>query len=219
VRERGLRSIGLRPREARVPGTDVRPAFFLKGTLVGRRCSLNKGHNWSNSLTIFSEGSDVRELPRIVAYFFAVDTVVNVMATRPNPPKTTPAIEARRIRMAALPRAAQVVVELLEHSSGGIRLQAAQELADRVEGKPRQTVQVDGPSEDELLHKAAVSALFRHVKASTPALFGAAVEWGDAVENGRPATFPAGLTPPTDSDARELWDGWLAASVTVKVLP
>ena len=132
----------------------------------------------------------------------------------------TAAVEARRIRRAALPKAAKTVVDLLDHQSGSLRLAAAEALMSREEGRPHQSISVTTEDAGARSYREAVEVFLEHVRGTTPELEEAAAAWGDAIESGELAPRPAGLLPPVDGPARDVWNLLSAASVkVVEALP
>ena len=124
--------------------------------------------------------------------------------------------EVRALRASALVKATETLIALLDNPSGAIRLAAAEALANRLEGKPGQTVTIAGPDMDELQERAAIRALFGHWVATCPAAFAAGLEWAKRIHAGTPAPVPDGLVPPTTEPALSLWNRLLGASSSVQ---
>jgi HEAT repeat protein len=129
------------------------------------------------------------------------------------PQHLTPLEAARAIRLQSLPRAAEVLRELLESPNQAVRLAAAQAISDRVEGRPVQQFKQVEEDETEKHQRAEVRALFAWTMERSPELLGAVAAWGQAVSEGTPARPPAALPPPPPNHpARALWDRLVSAA-------
>ncbi len=95
------------------------------------------------------------------------------------PPRLDPRALGRQIRLAAVPRASEVLVSSLESENQVIRLQAAGMLLDRVEGRPRQSVSIetDPDEEDRKRFGDEVKALLAFVEEGQPELVGPVLAW------------------------------------------
>jgi hypothetical protein len=137
------------------------------------------------------------------------------------PPRLDPRALGRQIRLAAVPRASEVIVESLESENQVIRLQAAGMLLDRVEGKPRQSVsiEIDPEEEDRKRFGDEVKALLAFVEDCQPELVGPALAWLRALTAGKVSEVPAGLiAPPSGHAAHGLFEHCLSLSTTVPAL-
>jgi hypothetical protein len=139
----------------------------------------------------------------------------------PKTPTPTPRDFARQIRRNALPKAAQTLVELLDHQSGTVRLEAATRLMDREEGRPVQAIRVEEASEQDRADRTGLNALFAHLRAVQPHLIEPVTVWLVRVFEGQNAAPPTGLVPPQAGPALDFYSRALAASaaITVEALP
>ncbi|MGO9831650.1 MAG: hypothetical protein ACLPJH_16040 [Myxococcaceae bacterium] len=142
------------------------------------------------------------------------------MSNHPRIPVATPAIEAARIRRAALARMQQKVIDLADNArSEVLQFQAALSVIHQEIGKPGQTLTVHKGDPAEARDVEAVEMLLDHVERTTPLLRDAATAWMTALGDGEMVAMPSGLVPPAEGPAFDLWRRLVAVSVEVKVLP